>query len=264
MASATQHYWNRRLDPLEWKKPTASTDRAEWALAYDTFLTPDTEDGIALLGDLDGRRVLELGCGRGYGSVHLAERGADVVGVDVSDRRCEQAAKDIAGLPVDRRIRFCAGRAERLPFADQTFDAVFARDVLMYARPETVAREAWRVLVPGGKAVFIEALAGNPFVSLFRRLTTSSEYRAFTRHLSWNELATLGNPLRLSTVRAHYLASVAAFWFLFVHRSARLHRACLKLLGPLDRRILDRFPGASRVAWRGTALYTRPPAHDAV
>ena len=150
-------------------------------------------------------------------------------------------ARDVASAPQGERIRFYCARAERLPFADESFDVVFARDVLMYAGPEAVARESCRVLVPDGRAVFIEALAGNPAWDVFRRLTSNREYRSFTRHLHWREMTTFGRPLELVTVRAHHLLSVSAFWFLFVLRSVALYRLALALFRPVDRLILDRF-----------------------
>ena len=67
----------------------------------------------------DGRRVLDLGCGKGRFATRLAESGAEVVGIDLSAAMLAEA-KGLA------RVR---GSARRLPFASATFDAVVAVEV---------------------------------------------------------------------------------------------------------------------------------------
>lgn len=247
-------YWNQRLDPLDWKRVREPAGRREWERAFATFLAPDTRDAIELLGDLRGKRLLDLGCGTGQGSLHLARRGADVVGVDVSDRRAGVARGSVE-RPQPGRTSFCAAQAERLPFADRSFDLIFARDVLMYADPRAAAGECRRVLVPGGRAVFVEALGGNPLFRLFRRATSPAEYRSLTHHLRWQEMASVGRPLVLVSVRGYYVLSVLAFACLFVLGSVSLYTRLLAWLAPLDRWLLGRFPFLARGAWRASALY---------
>lgn len=98
-----------------------------------------------------GRRVLEIGCGAGGDLVRFARVEAIVTGVDLSPRslaltRCRF---ELAGLPADLRV----ADAETLPFPDASFDLVYSWGVLHHT-PDTprAIREAWRVLVPGGRA----------------------------------------------------------------------------------------------------------------
>jgi SAM-dependent methyltransferase len=258
-STSLNRYWNERLDPLDWKRG-GEADRRAWRQAFETFLTPETADAIDLLGDLRGKRLLELGSGHGYGALHLARRGAEVVALDVSDRRLAIAAGELRAEPEADRIRPCAANAECLPFPDGHFDAVFSRDVLMYSDPAKVAAECRRVLAPGAPAVFVESLDGHPLLRAFRRWTSPKDYETFTRHLTFDELAVAGEPLEPVSTRAYYLLSLSAFLCLFVLRSTTLHRLCLKVLGPLDDRLLARFPRLRRFAWRATALYRRPEA----
>lgn len=257
-ASPTARYWNDRLDPLDWNRARRPTGRARWERAYATFLSPDTRCAIDWLGDLRGRRVLELGCGQGYGSLHLARGGARVVGLDLSEKRCAVARRETAATPCDGRLNFCSGQALRLPFASGTFDAVFSRDVLMYARPDGVARECLRVLVPGAPAVFVESLAGNPVMAAYRRLRSNDDYRSFTRHLRWAEMSRLAGDLQCERVRPFYLVSLLAFFGLFALGSVGAYHAALRLFFGLDAALLSRFPLLSRFAWRATALYRKP------
>lgn len=99
-------------------------------------------------GSLEGRLVLDVGCGLGGKSVAYAEAGASVIGVDVEKENVERSAAFARGCP---GARFLAGDAERLPFADASLDLVVANDSLEHFRdPAAALKELGRVLRPGG------------------------------------------------------------------------------------------------------------------
>ncbi|HKQ60521.1 MAG TPA: class I SAM-dependent methyltransferase [Candidatus Polarisedimenticolaceae bacterium] len=256
-ALSASEYWNRRLDPLDWKRQRRGSSRRAWRIAHATFLSPETHEAIGALGELDGLRVLELGCGQGYGSLHLARCGAHVVGIDLSERRCAAAARETRAIGTVAPA-FCAADAQALPFADEAFDRIFCRDVLMYADPRRIAAECHRVLAPGGRVAFVESLEGHLALRVFRRLTSPRSYRGFTRHLRWPELGRLGPPLERVSMKPYYLFSLSAFLGLFLLRSATLYRVALRALEPLDRRLLAALPRLARWAWRGVAVYDKP------
>ncbi len=99
-----------------------------------------------------GRRVLEIGCGLGTDGAGFARAGAVYTGVDLTDAAVALARRrfEIEGLPGEFRV----ADAERLDFADGSFDVVYSHGVLHHT-PDTVAavREVHRVLRPGGRAV---------------------------------------------------------------------------------------------------------------
>ena len=104
------------------------------------------------LGPLEGRRVLDLGCGKGRFSARLQEGGAVVVGLDVSAGMLAEAE----GLD---RVR---GAARRLPFADGVFDAVVAVEVFEHmADVDAALAESCRVLRSGGVLAVIDKNAGS-------------------------------------------------------------------------------------------------------
>src|SRR3954454_7131978 len=75
---------------------------------------------LALIGDVDGRRVLDAGCGPGLYAEELVARGADVVAVDGAEAMVELAEKRLGAQATVLR----ADLNEALPFADDEFDLV--------------------------------------------------------------------------------------------------------------------------------------------
>lgn len=110
---------------------------------------PGTAD---LLPEVDGRRVLDAGCGSGVYTEWLLDRGADVVGVDVSEAMLERARERVGDRAELRR----ADLAERLEFAaDEVFDGVVSGLALDYVEDwRGPFSEFARLLVPGGFLVF--------------------------------------------------------------------------------------------------------------
>jgi len=105
---------------------------------------------IAMVGDVAGARVLDVGCGAGSHSVALADRGAKVTGFDKS-----RGLLAIARERLGERVELHHGDlADPLPFDDGAFDVVLASLVLHYLRDwAPVLEELHRVLVPGGRLI---------------------------------------------------------------------------------------------------------------
>ncbi len=89
----------------------------------------DQRERQAVLDALDpvaGKRVLEIACGTGRFSVMLAEHGAEVVSLDISAPMLQRGREKAARSGVRNDVSFIRGDAARLPFPDESFDAVFA------------------------------------------------------------------------------------------------------------------------------------------
>jgi ubiquinone/menaquinone biosynthesis C-methylase UbiE len=101
--------------------------------------------------DAKGLRVLEIGVGLGADHQRFAEAGADLWGIDLTERavRHTQQRLDAFGLA----SRLSVGDAENLDFPDETFDRVYSWGVLHHS-PDTskAISEVWRVLRRGGSA----------------------------------------------------------------------------------------------------------------
>jgi SAM-dependent methyltransferase len=102
---------------------------------------------------LDGREVLEVGCGAGVDLIRFARGGARVTGVDLADSAIRLASQNFRHQRLAARLLVADG--EHLPFADDRFDFVFAHGVVQYtANDRRLVQEVRRVLKPGGEAVF--------------------------------------------------------------------------------------------------------------
>ncbi|WP_254537286.1 class I SAM-dependent methyltransferase [Halomarina litorea] len=75
---------------------------------------------------VEGKRVLEIACGTGRFTVMLAERGADIVGLDISAAMLQKGREKAQRAGVSDHLQFMRGDAARLPFPDDYFDTVFA------------------------------------------------------------------------------------------------------------------------------------------
>lgn len=103
-----------------------------------------------LLPDLNGKRVLEVGCGRGVFSDYLATRfpSASIVAVDFSQNAIEIARTEFNGKP---NIEFRVENAESLSFSDNEFDFYISCETLEHVlHPESMITEVNRVLKKGG------------------------------------------------------------------------------------------------------------------
>lgn len=98
-------------------------------------------------------RILDVASGRGDGALVLAARfGCEVVGVDYGRRNVEAATNEASVRGLAGRVAFCCGDAERLPFADRTFDAIICECALCtFLDKRAAADEFARVLRPGGR-----------------------------------------------------------------------------------------------------------------
>jgi SAM-dependent methyltransferase len=132
-----------------------STSEITWGL----FRIP--EAGMRALGDVDGRRVLELGCGTAYLSAWLVRAGARVVALDLSQAQLETAARCQGRLgPVFPLVE---ADGDHVPLRSGMFDLVVSEyGASPWCDPELWVPEAARLLRAGGRLVFLtnSVLAG--------------------------------------------------------------------------------------------------------
>ena len=191
----------------------------------------------ALVGSLaGGRRVLEVGCGSGFGLGHLAARSRMLAAGDMTASNLTRVLRTYRGRPGIRPLRF---DAHRLPFRSGSFDLVAALAVTYYLDLDRFLEECRRLLAADGTLVFCQP---NPDATGFHRSPRSIRYCA--AHELGPLLSRHGYDVRLfggfpaGTAKAGILRRGIALGggllrlFAFAPEfQGRLHRASQRLLG---------------------------------
>jgi len=141
--------WNRISKNYQ-EKSGIPTDDVYWG----DFVA--TESQLKILGDVKGKRILEIGCGGAQNSIALSKWGAKTVGADLSRKQILYGKSLIQNERVKVDLLVC--NMERLPFKDESFDVVTTAVSLHYAPDlNAVVTEVNRVLVEGGYFTFSTA-----------------------------------------------------------------------------------------------------------
>jgi SAM-dependent methyltransferase len=134
----------------------------------DAMLNGLTAETIRRAAPLPGERIIDVGCGCGATSIALAELGADVRGVDISEPMLKRARERASGF---ENVRFSVDDAASAAFtADHQL--VFSRfGVMFFADPVAAFRNLHGALSDGGRLVFLcwQAAAANPWVAIAGR-----------------------------------------------------------------------------------------------
>jgi 2-polyprenyl-3-methyl-5-hydroxy-6-metoxy-1,4-benzoquinol methylase len=150
------------------------------------------EYACRLLGNLEGRLVLDLGCGEGENSVLLARLGATVTGLDISPKAIEAARERARVNGVASRTEFICAPAEAAHLPDAHFDVIWGDSILHHVLPvldETLGA-AMRAAKPGAQVVFIEPANLNPTLRRIRFLVpVHTEVTPGERPLEQKDLA---------------------------------------------------------------------------
>jgi demethylmenaquinone methyltransferase/2-methoxy-6-polyprenyl-1,4-benzoquinol methylase len=122
-----------------------------------------------------GMRILDVATGTGMVAFALAERGAEVIGLDQSEAMLGAARVRLQRAPeLASRLSFVLGEAEHLPYSDGEFDALSFTYLLRYVDDRAATmRELARVVKPGGRIGMVEfGVPGDPALRSLWRIHT--------------------------------------------------------------------------------------------
>jgi SAM-dependent methyltransferase len=202
------------------------------------------EYAYALLGDIRGKLVVDFGCGSGDNSLLLARRGGRVVGVDISESLLELAQLRMRVNGLGGHARFIVGSAHDLPIVEQSADVVLGIAILHHLDLTVTAREIYRILKPGGIAIFQEPVRDSKIVRGVRRLIPykAPDVSPFERPLTTPELTAFAKPFHVVAWRAFSLP------FVNVAQVTPRLKPFVRSAYALDRAILERIPALKAFA----------------
>ncbi len=185
-----------------------------------------------------GAKALDYACGDGLFTFHMAEAGADAIGIDISPVSVSNAAKEAkrrGGLVAKFQVMDC----ERLDFRDNTFDLINVNGVLHHLDLKRAYSEMARVLKPTGTVLCVEALRHNPMFHAYRMLTPHLRTPYEARHILRRQ-DVLAAREYFNRIEWHFfhLASIAAVPF----RNSRVFDPVLSALEMVDTALLSISP----------------------
>lgn len=174
---STPDTWNEKSETSALHAVLSTRWSAEQCATVDEFQRTEI---LTVAGPLDGRRVLDLGCGIGRLTGALARTAALVVGVDYSPGMLDRAADEVRSS----NVVFLQSSATRIPLQGSQFDVVVASFVFQHIMNDdefgSACAEAVRLLRPGGVMVCMDGVANEhfrPSASSYTVARTLDEYR---------------------------------------------------------------------------------------
>lgn len=171
----------------------------EWYLGHASWIA----SGIESLGNVEGKLVLDWGCGHGMASALLARRGARVVATDLSGGYCRETS--MRASVHGRDVGVIQADGERLPFSDSVFDAIWGHAILHHLETDKALGEVERILKPDGKFVFCDPFEGSLVIHWARWLAgwVKGHRTEDEQPMNWSSI---------SKVIARFPRAVATFW----------------------------------------------------
>lgn len=249
----------------EWAS-TIDVDSIDVSQAFQACTAPENRYIRQEMGVITGLKVLDLGCGAGDAAVYFATQGADAVASDLSDGMLQVALKLAERNGV--RIGVSKSSADEIAFPDNTFDIVYAANLLHHVDIDRCLREVHRVLKPEGRLFSWDPLAHNPAINVYRRMATKvrtedehplrmSDLRKFRTYFknvryrgSW--LFTLWIFMRFYLIE-RVNPNDERYWKKVILEAERL-RPTYERLEKLDRFTLGAIPWLTRYCWNITVI----------
>jgi len=253
----------------------------EWAASIDpattlvdeTFTAPTAVENqhiLAQFGPLQGKRILDYGCGAAEAGVYFAKQGAKVVGVDVSLGMLAVARRLAERHGTSIEVRHVTGAS--IPADAGEFDLIYGNGVLHHVDLSLAKPELARVLTPSGKGCFIEPLSYNPVIEIYRRIADT--VRTADEHpLSFPDIEGFRMYFDDVTHREFWLATLAVFlrFYLWervdpknerywkkIYTDAERLRGFFTPLRRLDDVVLARVPALGRLCWNTVITVSGP------
>ena len=199
------------------------------------------------ISDLEGKKVLEFGCGDGWFTRLLATKGAHVWTFDISSEAVKLTADRMRQLGFQDRVHVQEMSAEDLSYDPDTFDVVLGNAILHHVDLSIVLRKTERILKKGGRAYFMEPLGHNPFLNFYRFLTPNLQSKD-EQPLLFDQFDEMEQIFSEFEHQEYYLSAIFALgWYFVGAKSLMLNTR--DVLSRLDERLLAWAPSLRKYCW---------------
>lgn len=147
---------------------SVDVNRIDVRRSNEACTAPEMRFIIQRLGDLKGKKLLDLGCGLGEASVYFALQGAEVTASDLSPGMLEATCQLARSHGVSVTPHVAAAEDLQLP-PEARFDVIYAGNLLHHVDIEATLRRVKPHLKPGGLFVSWDPLAYNPAINVYRK-----------------------------------------------------------------------------------------------
>jgi ubiquinone/menaquinone biosynthesis C-methylase UbiE len=228
---------------------------------FEAETAPENRFILKELGVLNGKKILDIGCGLGESSVYFAKKGAIVTATDISEEMLKFAERLANKHQVHIMTR--KSNAEYLDFPDNSFDFVYAANLLHHVDINTTLKEIHRVLNKGGVLASWDPLAHNPAINVYRRMAKNvrtddehpikmSELNIFNQYFSDVKFETRWLFTLMIFIKFYFIDRInpnkERYWKKIIFENKKLESSYL-ILEKIDKYILKAFPFLKRYCW---------------
>ncbi len=206
--SCTAVHENEAAFHDEWAESTPVEDINVFE-AFESPTAPENKYILEQMGDLTGKKLLDVGAGLGESSVYFALKGAKVTTSDISQGMVDKAIElgKHHGVELDGLV--AAGETIDVP--EGTFDLVYIANTIHHVTDKRAMYEqVLRALKPGGRVFTWDPLAYNPVINVYRNMATDVR-TPDEEPLTFKDVELLGEYFENVQHREFWIASLVLF-----------------------------------------------------
>ncbi len=241
-------FWNSVINPDNITIGELNLDEFKLEENLVFYQTPVQDYAYRVMGNIEGKNVLELGCGMGMNAVIMAGRGANVTAIDIAQKRVNWV-NGLAKRYGLKNIKAICMSAEDLDFPDESFDIIYSNEVLIHLNHRKVLGRCVNLLRKGSKAIFVESLKFNPLVNLYRCTLAPRIFKHIGEHFTFKEIDSFRTFFPQVYHKEFYLFSFMAFFWQFGVPNLSLFKLSVTALNRIYKLIFLCFPFTRIFAW---------------
>jgi len=230
-----------------WGSPQATFNEEKMLLSRRDAV----EYSYRLLGDVNQKKLLEIGSGSGQQAVNFASQRATVTVIDISPESLKATEKLAVAKEV--KLELLQMNAEEMKFDAEEFDLIYINSVLMHVNQQKVLQECSRVLKKEGKLVIVEPLQYAPFVQIYRLL---SSYRKMNPRYATLKMFKEGKKYFSDCHQKEFYLFSSALLPVFYLRNNFLQRI-YRGIAKVDAALIKIFPFLRYACWVSVVQYSK-------